>query len=548
MIRKLIVKNYKILKDLQISLNPEFNVLVGQNESGKSTILEAIGIATTGKLHFYPFDRQLRANLFNNEIRYRYIEEVRNFRSKSTSVPELPKIIIEVYLEDNDEVAIYKGKNNELREDAAGIRVEVSFNDEYADLYLELLRSGSIDDIPIELYKVQYKYFSSKDVIYRFSPVKSVIIDASHKNYSHVVSNFINSNIEGLLSEQERMDISREYRSNRNAFKRSNNIQKLNAEVSKRHKFDGRPVSIDFQEETIDAWKDQMTVSLAYVPFDNIGFGTQNVIKTELAIQNSPDKVNVLLMEEPENNLSYTNMTRMLEQIKNTTDKQIFIATHSSYVANKLSLQNLFLVDHGKSVPFSNLSDDTFKFFQKLPGFDTLRAVLARKIIFVEGPTDELIVERCYIDEYEHLPIDDGIDIIVARGLTFKRLCDITILLKKKVAVITDNDEHPENMRDRYKEYVEFFVEQNPKLHTIEPSVLAVNSDLDENGNFVPHLAFQYIVNQKTKRQMSFDELDEFMEKDNNKVEWAFRVFDSPKKIEYPENIKNAIHAVKEYS
>ena len=124
-------------------------------------------------------------------------------------------------------------------------------------------------------------------------------------------------------------------------------------------------------------------------------------------------------MEEPENNLSYTNMMRMLEQIRDTTNKQIFVATHSSYVANTLSLKNLFLVNKGKAEAFSKIPSETFKFFQKLPGYDTLRAVLANKIIFVEGPTDELIVEKCYLDTFKRMPIDDGIDIIAINGLSF---------------------------------------------------------------------------------------------------------------------------------
>ena len=557
MITKLLVKNYKILKNIQISLNSELNIFVGQNESGKSTILEAIGIATTGRLHYYPFERQLRANLFNNAIRKEYKDGLVSYKAGSYTAPSLPKIVIEVYLDDVAELALYKGKNNELREDVPGIRVEVSFNDEYADLYCKLLDEQDIEDIPVELYKVHYKYFNGQEVLYRFAPVKSVLIDAGHKNYTHVVSQFINSNIEGLLTDQEKLDIGREYRKSRSQFKKNPSIQKLNAEVAEKHTFDGRIVSVDFQEETVDAWKDQMTVALDDVPFDNVGFGTQNVIKTELAILNSPDKVNILLMEEPENNLSYTNMTRMLEQIRKAAGKQIFIATHSSYVANTLSLKNLFLVRNGMAKAFSNISDDTYEFFQKLPGFDTLRAVLANKIIFVEGPTYELIVKKCYKGLYGNLPIDDGIDVIVAKGLTFKRFCDITMLLKKKVAVITDNDCEgkktdvvEDKIKSRYEgyygtQYVDFFVEQNPKLHTIEPSVLAANCDQAPDGTLTPHLEFQQIVNKRNKKPMTFEELTAFME--SNKVEWAFRVFESEKPIYYPKNIIDAIKAAREY-
>ena len=48
---KMLVKNYKLLKDVIIDYNPEINILVGDNDAGKSTILEALSIITTGKLN-----------------------------------------------------------------------------------------------------------------------------------------------------------------------------------------------------------------------------------------------------------------------------------------------------------------------------------------------------------------------------------------------------------------------------------------------------------------------------------------------------------------
>ena len=39
-IRRLVVKNYKLLKDVEIALNFDTNIFVGNNDSGKSTLLE----------------------------------------------------------------------------------------------------------------------------------------------------------------------------------------------------------------------------------------------------------------------------------------------------------------------------------------------------------------------------------------------------------------------------------------------------------------------------------------------------------------------------
>ena len=68
-ISKLVVKNYKLLKDVNLDLNERINIFVGENDSGKSTILEVLSIITSGKLNGYAFERQIKANMFNDEAK-----------------------------------------------------------------------------------------------------------------------------------------------------------------------------------------------------------------------------------------------------------------------------------------------------------------------------------------------------------------------------------------------------------------------------------------------------------------------------------------------
>jgi recombinational DNA repair ATPase RecF len=44
-IRNISIHNFRALEDIQFSLNPHANVIVGPNAIGKSTILEAIRLA-----------------------------------------------------------------------------------------------------------------------------------------------------------------------------------------------------------------------------------------------------------------------------------------------------------------------------------------------------------------------------------------------------------------------------------------------------------------------------------------------------------------------
>ena len=78
-----------------------------------------------------------------------------------------------------------------------------------------------------------------------------------------------------------------------------------------------------------------MSISLDNIPIEYIGFGVQNLLKAEMFLRENLD-VDILCVEEPENNLSFANMSIFIDKLTKL-DKQLFISTHSSFVANKLN-------------------------------------------------------------------------------------------------------------------------------------------------------------------------------------------------------------------
>jgi putative ATP-dependent endonuclease of OLD family len=536
-VERIVIENYKLIKHADFLVNPDMNIFVGDNDSGKSTLLEAIAILTSGKLNGFAFERQLKANLFNDEARRAYIDSLQDL----ATVQSPPKMSFEAYCVDAEDYAEYKGTNNSRTENCPGIRIDVEFNTEYEATYKRMLENGEVFDIPVEFYIVRYRYFVGEQVHYRFCPIKSRLIDTTRKDYSRVVDRFVSENITEYLSDQEQIDLSTAYRRSRNDFHENELVVKLNQSVKENVHIGDRSLSIDLKEEEVDEWKRQMSVIVDTTPFENIGFGTQNMIKIELAVKHSAEQVNLILMEEPENNLSFTSMAKLIQRIYEAQGKQIFISTHSSYVANKLELKKLFLVRAGKVTAFKDLNDDTVRYFNKLPGYDTLRLVLAEKALLVEGATDELTIQRAYLDKYEKLPIADGIDIITVNSLAFKRYCDIAILMKKHISIVTDNDgDIAKNITEKYdgyigNDYLNFFYETDEVLNTIEPSVVAANMD----GETPSEAFLKAISKNDSMLGKTTDEAQNFMS--NNKVEWAMRVFDSTEKIQYPEYVKNVI-------
>lgn len=76
-IQRVVVKNYRCLKTADVTLNEKLNVIVGNNECGKSTLLEALHLALTGQLNGRPFLVELHPYLFNLELVQAYVDELK---------------------------------------------------------------------------------------------------------------------------------------------------------------------------------------------------------------------------------------------------------------------------------------------------------------------------------------------------------------------------------------------------------------------------------------------------------------------------------------
>ena len=144
------------------------------------------------------------------------------------------------------------------------------------------------------------------------------------------------------------------------------------------------------------------------------------IIKTQLALSHKQaEKASIILIEEPESHLSFSRLSELMGVIeKAASGRQIIASTHSSFVANKLGLENLILLSGDNCCSMQSLKKETFEFFKKVAGYDTLRLILCKKSILVEGDSDELVVQRAYMDTHEgRLPIQDGIDVMTVGGV-----------------------------------------------------------------------------------------------------------------------------------
>lgn len=538
MINRLVIKNYKIFHKLNLELNPEMNILVGNNESGKSTILEAIGLALTKRVNGNSFDFELSPFHFHQPTVAAYLKAVRNNKN-----PEPPKIIIEVYLADDCGLDFLMGTNNTRDEYCRGISLEVLFDDEYESDYAELLNNEKESEdilkvLPVEYFKVEWRGFDGHMLTARKLGIGVSQIDAATIRLQRGTDFYMRNLIEGNLSKKERANLSVTYRKLRERFADEPSIGAINNTLSPNQNGISKKnltISVDISQR--NGWESGVIPHLDDLPFQFIGKGEQSSLKIMLALQRKYDDSNIILIEEPENHQSFSRMRELVDMIsEKCTGKQLFIATHSAYVINKLGLDKLTLLYGGAHLKLTKLDPDTQKYFKKLPGYDTLRLILSKKAILVEGPSDELIVQKAFLQKHGCLPIERGIDVINVKGLSFKRFLDIALFLKNPVAVVTDNDgDYQTKVVDKYRGYekkdnsIKIFYSTDNGVSTLEPQLMLVNG----------------LERMKTILGKQFEDEDRAVKyMTDNKTEVALKIFEYAGQIEIPPYINDAVDYV----
>lgn len=434
-ITKIKIINFKKFKTFEFEPYSGINILVGNNNEGKSTILEAIHLALTGFYRGKYIRNSFTQDIFNEEIINEYILNINT--NKTTS---LPKLSIEIFFDDVPELL---GTNNSDREDKAAIIFSIEFDSNFDKEYETFVEKGNITTLPIEYYKISWYCSANNDneMTTRSIPIKSVLIDTSDSNLRNSSDTCISKIIKEKLEEDEIIDISQTYRKVRDEFINSSTIVSINQRLSTEDHLMGNTIQMDVEMLSKNEWERSIITKINSIPFENVGKGEQSTLKIEMSLTNQKaEKAGIILLEEPENHLTYSKLNRLLNDVEKVSgSKQIFITTHNSFVANKLGLGKLILLEKQSTMKFNDLSESTQDFFMKKPGYDTLRFLLCSKAILVEGDADELIVQRAYLDKYNKLPIENEIDVISV-GTTFLRFLEIAERLKKETIILTDND------------------------------------------------------------------------------------------------------------
>ncbi len=528
------IEGFRRFDSFDLELNPTFNILVGDNETGKSSILEALSIVLSRQYNGRTLDYSLDPYLFNATMVAHYFKKL---RSDGNASP--PKILIEAYLNDDSHdpaLARLKGRNNTKNEDCPGLKLAIEVDSDHVEALKEYARDDSNPAVlPVEFYRTTWRSFADNGITIRNLPFRAKTIDTSLPRAYRGPNRYVAQLVDDVLTEPQRRELSLAYKKLRHRFAQESGVKTINEHLEKQGRSaTNKKLTVQVDMSSRSTWDSTITAHLNDLPFDCAGKGEQCHVQMRLAIADA-EKSRVLLIEEPENHLSHSNLNMLMDDIRrNCADRQIIVATHSAFVLNKLGVNNLRFISHqGQTMTLAEMTSDTKDYFMKLPGHDTLRMILSQRCILVEGPSDELIVQRACKDKDGKLPLEYGVDVISVGSLAFKRFLEIAKLLKLDVRVVTDNDGDVAALKSKYKSYmndknstIKMCYSDNNECPTLETQLLKANSPTVLNAIF------------GTKHEDD-DALLKFMR--NNKTDCALKMFETAQTWRTPDYIANAI-------
>lgn len=519
-INKIKIHNLKRFDNLEVKCNEKINLLIGDNEAGKSTILQAIDIVLSGSRH--KVENIGLENIFNRDV-------IDDFLASNKNIENLPILSIELYLTEQHNQDL-NGKNNSDELICDGLQMICEPDDELSREISDILEQVD-DNFPFEYYTIKFYTFSGEPYTGYKRYIKHLIIDSSQINNEYATREYIKAVYSSFLLGTEKNKHYNEYRKHKEAY-RETVLSDINNRLGNNN--------FTVQTNSKSNLETDLTISDENgVTIDNRGKGQQCFIKTEFAlnIKDRGRELDVVLLEEPENHLSHINMKKLVNMISKSHDKQIFITTHNSLISTRLDLRKSILLNSNASISIllENLPEQTAKFFIKAPDNNILEYILSEKVILVEGDAEFILMEALYKKIMGEELENSGIHIISVGGTSFKRYLDIAKLLKIKTAVIRDNDaDYEQNVTSRYNDYIEehikIFSDEDNKKSTFEICFYEDNKEICDS------------LFGEGRRTLS---VQDYMLQ--NKADVAFELLDKKaEELHTPEYIREAISWIKE--
>ena len=207
-ITKIKIFNFKKFRFLEVDFKDNLNVIIGDNEAGKSSILLAIELALRGSRN--RIETEGLDLLFNSKC-------IEDFFLTNT-YETLPKLKVELYFDDLGDKDDYYGRNNSEGTDQFGISLICESRDELSEDISKILSEGN-QNFPFEYYSIAFHKFSGQPYLSFRKDFKHILLDSTLINNEYATSQYIKTLYDSHVTISERNKHLNEYRKYKNDYR-----------------------------------------------------------------------------------------------------------------------------------------------------------------------------------------------------------------------------------------------------------------------------------------------------------------------------------------
>lgn len=423
------IKNFRNFEDISIDLTNK-NILFGMNDVGKTNFLYALR---------FIFDKDIRKQNFNDTDYYK----------KQVNKPIEIVVAIDISdTEDADSQKLRAKLKGAILTDQNTVYIKVMANYDEKEMVgvPVLFWGGDIEEL--KEMKVHGTFF---DIDYVFNVI---YIDAYVDLYA-----LFKKNAYTLLVNDKEQDKDILESINKTCDDLNSQISGLSGIKTFEEKI--APEYKKFRHDDISvSVKSEIAVKGLYsniVPYikqdaDDFLYPTSGEGRKKLLVyaifdllskEEEEKKINIFLIEEPENHL-HRSMQIALSHILFLDEKYqyLFMTTHSPYVLAEMDHVNLIRIYNGDKIASKSVLytvPTKFKSQRKMLNRGLVEAIFADRVLLVEGPSENVLFGKV-LSEINPFYEADGIYILPVCGFGFKPYYQILNALQIDNIIKTDND------------------------------------------------------------------------------------------------------------
>lgn len=423
------IKNFRNFEDISVDLTNK-NVLFGMNDVGKTNFLYALR---------YFFDKDIRKQNFRDTDYYK----------KKVEIPIEIVIAIDISDTENADSQKLRAKLKGAilsNQDIVYIKVKADYDEKEMMGIPVLYWGGNLEEL--EEMKVHGTFF---EIDYVFN---AIYIDAYVDLYTLFKKNANKLLVNDKNQDKDILDSICKTCDELNAqISGLSGIRAFEEKIAPEYKkFRHDDISVSVKSEI--AIKGLYSNIVPYIKQDTddslyptSGEGRKKLLVYAifdlLSQEEEEKKINIFLIEEPENHL-HRSMQIALSHILFLDDKYqyLFMTTHSPYVLTEMDRVNLVRIyNEDKIVSRSVLYTvpTKFKSQRKMLNRGLVEAIFADKVLLVEGPSENVLFGKV-LSEINPFYEADGIYILPVGGFGFRPYYEILDALQIDNIIKTDND------------------------------------------------------------------------------------------------------------